>query len=447
MQKKRQSVAIIGSGAAGLAASWLLRRKCDVCLYEKDDRLGGHAHTRQLEQRGQTLDIDTGFIVYNEPNYPNLTKWLQELEVDTIPTDMSFAVSKGAGGFEYKGGGLLGLLAQPSNLVRPRFWSMIKSLLRFFKTASEEPLPHASVSLREYLSQGNYSQAFIKDYLLPFGAAIWSTSQRDMMDYPAASFILFCQNHGLLKLSERPQWRTVKGGSKRYVEKVRQALGDEACITSAHIVSVVRAADKVILEDRSGETRQFDHVVLATHADQALGLLHDAESHEQNLLSPFWYEQNLAILHTDERLLPKRKAAWASWNYMEQQEGDQDKPSVSYWMNNLQSLDASDEYIVSLNPSVLPDENKILRTSVYEHPIFTSETLAAQQLLWSLQGRRNTWFCGSYFGSGFHEDAIQSGFAVAEHLAGVKRPWIVENPSSRIQTSAEPAPVLSSVTA
>ena len=447
MFEKRQSVAVIGSGAAGLAASWLLRRKCDVCLYEKDDRLGGHAHTRQLQQDDQTLDVDTGFIVYNELNYPNLTKWLQELEVDTIPTDMSFAVSKGAGSFEYKGGGLLGLLAQPSNLVRPRFWSMLKGLIRFFKTASTQPLPAPSVTLREYLEQGRYSPAFINDYLLPFGAAIWSTSQQDMLDYPAASFILFCQNHGLLKLSERPQWRTVKGGSRCYVEKVRQDLGDDVCKTSAHIVSVLRAADKVIIEDRSGETRQFDHVVMATHADQALALLHDADSYEQSLLSPFWYEQNLAILHTDERLLPKRKAAWASWNYIEQKEGETNKPSVSYWMNNLQSLDASDEYIVSLNPSVLPDEKKILRTSVYEHPIFTSDTLEAQQRLWSLQGRRNTWFCGAYFGSGFHEDAIQSGFAVAEQLANVKRPWIVESPSSRIKISAAPAPVLSSVSA
>ena len=324
---------------------------------------------------------------------------------------------------------------------------MLKGLVRFFKTAIESPLPKATMSLRDYLAEGHYSQAFVNDYLLPFGAAIWSTSQRDMLDYPAVSFIRFCQNHGLLKLSERPQWRTVQGGSRRYVEKVRHALGEDACITSAQIVSVVRAADKVIIEDRSGETRQFDHVVLATHADQALALLHDADPYERKLLSPFSYEQNLAILHTDERLLPKRRAAWASWNYIEQEAGEQNKPSVSYWMNNLQSLDAPDQYIVSLNPSVLPDENRILRTSVYEHPIFTSETLLAQQRLWSLQGRRNTWFCGAYFGSGFHEDAIQSGLAVAEQLADVKRPWTVENPSSRIEVGVAAEPVLSCVSA
>jgi len=204
---------------------------------------------------------------------------------------------------------------------------------------------------------------------------------------------------------------------------------------------------KIIIEDRSGETRQFDHVVLATHADQALSLLHDADSYESKLLSPFGYEQNLAILHTDERLLPKRRAAWASWNYIEQQHGEQSKPSVSYWMNNLQSLEASEQYIVSLNPSVAPAEDKILRTSVYDHPIFTSETLVAQQRLWSIQGRRNTWFCGAYFGSGFHEDAIQSGLAVAEQLAGVRRPWTVDNPSSRIYTDAAPAPVMSRASA
>lgn len=436
MYKNRQSVAVIGSGAAGLAASWLLRENCDVCLFEKDDRLGGHAHTAQLSQDGEELDIDTGFIVYNEPNYPNLTHWLQALGIETIPTDMSFSVSQENGGFEYKGGNLAGLFAQPSNLTKPRFWSMLRSLLRFYKTASSSPLPAPEVSLRDYLNAGGYSQAFVDDHLLPFGAAIWSTSQQDILDYPAASFIRFCQNHGLLKLSERPQWRTIKGGSHRYVEQVRSALGDKACITSAHIVSVLRVGGKIIIEDRSGETRQFDHIVFATHADQALSLMHDADHHERRLLSPFRYEQNLAILHTDERLLPKRRAAWASWNAVDYGVGDQAKPSVSYWMNNLQSLVAKDQYIVSLNPAVAPVAEKILRTQVYEHPIFNGDTLIAQQQLWGLQGRRNTWFCGAYFGSGFHEDAIQSGLKVAEQLSGVSRPWTVDNPSSRIVIDA-----------
>jgi predicted NAD/FAD-binding protein len=438
MYENRQSVAVIGSGAAGLAASWLLRHKCDVCLFEKDDRLGGHAHTAQLSQEGGGPDIDTGFIVYNEPNYPNLTQWLNVLGIETISTDMSFSVSQENGGFEYKGGNLAGLFAQPANLTKPRFWSMLRSLVRFYKTASASPLPDSSVSLRDYLASGDYSTAFVNDHLLPFGAAIWSTSQQDILDYPAASFIRFCQNHGLLKLSDRPQWRTIKGGSHRYVEQVRNALGDDACMTSAHIVSVIRAGGKIIIEDRSGETQQFDHIVFATHADQALSLLHDADYHENRLLSPFRYEKNLAILHTDQRLLPKRRAAWASWNAIDYGVGDQSKPSVSYWMNNLQSLSAQEQYIVSLNPAVSPRAEKILRTQVYEHPIFNGDTLLSQRQLWSLQGRRNTWFCGAYFGAGFHEDAIQSGLAVAEQLSGVSRPWTVDNPSSRIVIDSAP---------
>ncbi len=446
MPDQPESVAVIGSGAAGLAASWLLNQKCNVTLFEKDDRLGGHAHTAQLGEHG-SLCVDTGFIVYNELNYPNLTKWLELLDVRTQETDMSFSVSRDNGGFEYKGGDLTGLFAQPSNLAKPRFWSMLRSLLRFYKTASVDALPDPALSLREYLLAGQYSDAFIHDHLLPFGAAIWSTSQQDMLDYPAASFIRFCQNHGLLKLKDRPQWRTIEGGSHRYVAKVRDALGEAACITSAHIVSVLRVGDRCIVEDRNGDTHQFDHVVFATHADQALALLHDADDHEQRLLSPFRYEQNLAILHTDERLLPKRRAAWASWNYMDHGLGSQSKPSVSYWMNKLQSLSTSKEYVVSLNPAIAPAPDKIMRSNIYEHPIFTGDTLLAQQQLWSLQGRRNTWFCGAYFGAGFHEDAIQSGLAVAEQLARVKRPWEVASPSSRIDISAAKLPELAGLSA
>ncbi|MBX2884742.1 MAG: FAD-dependent oxidoreductase [Granulosicoccus sp.] len=441
------SVAVVGSGAAGLAAAWLLSRQCRVTLFEKDDRLGGHAHTATIDASGaktsvesQTaaLHIDTGFIVYNELNYPNLSAWFDYLGVETLPTDMSFAVSQEQGRYEYKGGDLAGLFAQPSNVLRPRFWRMLKDLLKFYKKASSDPLPAAEITLREYLRLGDYSQDFINDHLLPFGAAIWSSSQHNMLDYPAATFIRFCHNHGLLQVTDRPQWRTVRGGSQNYVNRVRQQLGENAVITSAQVVAANRGSDGVKLEVRDGTQYHFDHVVLATHADQALVLLEDADAEENRLLSPFEYEQNLAILHTDETLLPRRRKAWASWNYMSTIQGNlAGKPTVSYWMNNLQSLVSERNYIVSLNPEVSPDTATILRSCVYEHPMFTAETLAAQQQLWSLQGCRNTWFCGAYFGAGFHEDAIQSGLAVAEQLAGVKRPWKVKNESGRIVLDSE----------
>lgn len=440
------TVAVVGSGAAGLAAAWLLSQRCRVTLFEKDDRLGGHAHTATIDPactispngaEKAPLSIDTGFIVYNELNYPNLTAWFDHLDVSSIATDMSFAVSQEQGRFEYKGGDFAGLFAQPSNLLRPRFWLMIKDLLRFYNKASTEELPAPEITLRHYLEQGGYSQTFINDHLLPFGAAIWSTSQHNMLDYPAATFIRFCDNHGLLQLSGRPRWRTVVGGSRSYVDRVRQQLDEHAIITSAQIVAVHRSDAGVKLEVRGGAQHDFDHVVLATHADQALALLDDADEHESRCLSPFEYEQNLAILHTDESLLPQRRKAWASWNYMSSLQGNHaSKPTVSYWMNNLQSLQAEKNYIVSLNPEVSPASESILRSCVYEHPMFTAETLAAQQQLWSLQGRRNTWFCGAYFGAGFHEDAVQSGLAVAEQLADVRRPWEVENESGRINLVA-----------
>jgi predicted NAD/FAD-binding protein len=429
------SIAVIGSGAAGLSAAWLLSKHHDVTLFEKDDRLGGHAHTAEIESDHEqaTVPVDTGFIVYNEPSYPNLTCWFDALGVHTKPADMSFAVSQNYGGFEYKGGDIGGLFAQPSNVFKPRFWSMLSSLVAFYKRASSSPLPPPDLSLGEYLKQGGYSAHFINDHLLPFGAAIWSTTQRNMLDYPAATFIRFCDNHGLLKLSGRPQWRTVDGGSKAYVQRVRQQLGDGAIRTNAKIVRVRRATNRVYLEDRDGTIHQFSHVVLATHADQALEILDDADAREHELLSPFRYEQNLAILHTDESLLPRRRKAWASWNYINgHQEHELGKPCVSYWMNSLQSIDSEVNYIVSLNPQPAPAEDRILRSSVYAHPIFDADTLISQQKLWRLQGRRNTWFCGSYFGAGFHEDAVQSGLAVAEALGGDKRPWQVADESGRI---------------
>ncbi|MBX2825959.1 MAG: FAD-dependent oxidoreductase [Gammaproteobacteria bacterium] len=429
------TIAVVGSGAAGLAAAWLLGDKYQVTLFEKDDRLGGHAHTAAVSTGvgASDLPIDTGFIVYNELNYPNLTRWLEALGVETLASNMSFAVSQDSGEYEYKGGDLAGLVAQPSNLVKPRFWRMLKDLTGFYRQTMNSPLPDADVSLRDYLHQGGYSDAFINDHLLPFGAAIWSTSQNNMLDYPAASFIRFCANHGLLQLSDRPQWRTIKGGSRVYVDEARRQMSETTVFTSTQIVKVRRHRGIVRLEDRDGNPHEFDHVILATHADQALALLDDPDEHESSLLSPFEYDQNLAILHTDTRLMPKRRRAWASWNYINQRDGNlRSKASVSYWMNSLQSLDTEKDYFVSLNPDLSPDPDTILRSSVYEHPIFNANTLLAQQQLWSLQGRRNTWFCGAYFGAGFHEDAIQAGLAVAEELGGVKRPWLVENESGRI---------------
>lgn len=431
----KMDVVVLGSGAAGLSAAWLLSKRHKVTLLEKEDRLGGHAHTATIHRdmkAGTALKVDTGFIVYNEPSYPNLTRWFDAMGIATQNSEMSFAVSRNDGDFEYAGGPALGMLAQPSLLLRSRFWQMLRDLLRFYREAPTKIPPDSQQSLGDFLQQHNYNDAFINDHLLPFGAAIWSTSRVKMLDYPAAAFIRFCSNHGLLQISNRPQWRTVTGGSEQYVAAVERAIGVESVITGFDATSIVRNTNGVTITDRSGREYSADHVVIATHADDALTLLADPSDQEKSLLAQFTYDTNHAYLHTDISYLPKRRRAWCSWNYVERTGDNPDQVSVSYWMNNLQNLNTDKDYIVTLNPTQIPADSKTFRAVQYQHPVFTAQTWAAQQQLWSLQGQQRTWFCGSYFGSGFHEDAIQSGLAVAEHLGGEARPWQLDNPSPRI---------------
>ena len=423
-------IAVIGSGAAGLSAAWLLSQRHQVTLLEKDGRLGGHANTVDT---GDSLSpqIDTGFIVYNEPSYPNLVNWFNALGVQTEASNMSFAVSRDQGNFEYAGGPKLGLLAQPGLLLRPRYWRMLKDLLRFYREAPKQ-IPHDSTTtLGQFLSEGRYSQAFLDDHLLPFASAIWSAPTATMLDYPAAAFIRFCENHGLLQLLDRPQWRTVTGGSKSYVDAVKNAVGEQNIKTNFDSHRIERLDDQVIVHASSGEQLQFDHVVLATHADTSLQLLDTPSTAESMLLGAFDYEHNTAVLHTDTRYMPIRKKAWCSWNYVESHAND-DKVCVSYWMNLLQNLKTEKDYIVTLNPASMPRDEYCLYTASYEHPVFNTSAISAQMRLWSLQGQNRTWFCGSYFGSGFHEDAVQSGLAVAEQLGQMQRPWQLDDPSYRI---------------
>ena len=428
--------AVIGSGVAGLSAAWLLAQHHRVTLFEADGRPGGHSNT-VLAPTGDTLTpVDTGFIVFNERNYPNLTALFEHLGVKTQRSDMSFAASLDGGRLEYSSDGLNGLLGQRSNSVSLRFWTMVRDIWRFY---SEAPKVVKSVSaermtLGEFLDANNYSAAFVEDHLLPMGAAIWSTTAKQMRDYPLVAFVRFFVHHGLLDLIGRPNWRTVSGGSIKYVQAMLSRIGEVRC--GAGVAQVLRERGGATVVDVHGQRQHFTDVVIATHADEALKLLGDADEQERRLLGAFAYTDNEAVLHSDTELMPKRQGVWASWNYIGETCGDGDRPlCVTYWMNRLQGIDPATPLFVTLNPRRDIPEERIIAEVDYEHPLFDPAALAAQKELWRLQGRDGVWFCGAHFGSGFHEDGLQSGLSVAEAICGQRRPWSVENESGRIPST------------
>ncbi len=430
---ERLKIAVIGTGISGMAAAWLLAKRHDVTVYERADRIGGHSNTVDAHTPQGVVPVDTGFIVYNEQTYPNLTAMFAHLDVPTIASEMSFAVSLDDGALEYAGGDRIApLFAQKRNLLRPRFWSMLRDLYRFYRDASGDIArlgPQAT--LGDYLKVGGYGVAFRDDHLLPMAAAIWSAPAKAMLDYPAAAFIRFNDNHGLLKLTNRPVWRTVRGGSRAYVNKLTASYAGHIRLNE-NIVSIRRNPDGVEIDTATGDTQRYDHVVMATHADQALSLLDNASRDERAVLTKFRYSRNLAVLHCDEGLMPRRRAVWSSWNYIGARDGADAGVTVSYWMNRLQNLSTEKPLIVTLNPQRPPHAGTIYHSEVYEHPMLDTAALAAQGRLWSLQGVNRTWFCGAYFGAGFHEDGLQAGLAVAEQLGNVRRPWTVANESGRI---------------
>jgi predicted NAD/FAD-binding protein len=437
-------LAIVGGGISGLSTAWLLARRHEVSLFESADYLGGHSNTEEIAVDGRPVPVDTGFIVYNEHNYPNLTRLFAELGVETAASDMSFSVSLGAGGFEYFGSAP-GLFAQPSNLLRPAFWRLFRDLLRFYRAAPglAARLDLDRITLGDLLAEGGYSNVFARRHLLPMAAAIWSSSLDDMLAFPARTFVQFFENHGLFSMGERPQWRSVLGGSRRYVEALSAPFRDRVHLATP-IVAVRRTPAGVILRDAGGQERRFDQVVMATHADQALAMLgEDASRDERRILGAFRYQENRAVLHRDPALMPRRRRVWASWNYLA--EGDAEitrRGAVSYWMNRLQRLDTTQEVFVTLNPLRAPAPHLTHGEFVYHHPQFDHAALKAQQHLPSIQGRERVWFCGSYCGYGFHEDGLQAGLSVAAAL-GQPAPWVAElvpmSPAWRAVTPVVPA--------
>jgi predicted NAD/FAD-binding protein len=428
-----KSFAVIGSGISGLVAAWLLARRHHVTLYETEERVGGHSCTVEALGRDGPIAVDMGFMVFNETAYPNLMALLAILGVETRKTCMSLGISLDGGALEYGSRGLCGLLAQPTNLLRPRFLTMMRDVVRFYRECArevDEPAL-AGLSLGDYLDLRGYSEAFQTDHLLPQVAAIWSAPIASARNYPVGDFVRFFANHGLLQLVARPEWRTVVGGAKAYVDRL-MAQFDGTVLTGCGVARISRTATDVQVHDSLGRARRFDQVVIATHADQALAMLDEPSAQEQALLGAIRYTANQVVLHTDPGLMPRRRAAWASWNYLGRRGLDSAAaPSVSYWMNRLQGVPGP-PLIVSLNPQRDPAPGTVLRVKAFDHPIIDACAMAAQRRLWSLQGVQRTWFCGAYFGAGFHEDGLQAGLAVAEAIARVRRPWRVPHESGRI---------------
>lgn len=421
-------IAIVGSGIAGLSAAWLLSRAHRVTLFEANDYPGGHTHTVDVTLDGITAPVDTGFLVFNDRTYPNLIALFDHLGIATTASDMSFSVRLEAAALEWAGGDLDAVFAQRRNLLRPAFWGMLADILRFNREATAAARGGAgdAVSLGEFLDGGGYGAAFRNWYLLPMAGAIWSCPANAMLAYPARTFFRFCDNHGLLQVSNRPQWRTVIGGARSYVEKLVAEIADVRL--SMPVAAVRRDGAGVVLNSPAGEER-FDAVVLACHSDQALRLLADADETERGVLGAIPYQDNEVVLHSDESFLPRRRKAWSAWNYHATAAADADRPvGVSYLISKLQPLPFKRPVIVTLNPGTPPRADCVIDRYHYAHPVFDARSSEAQARLPQLQGRRNTWFCGAWTGYGFHEDGLKSGLAVAAGL-GVSAPWLPALPA------------------
>lgn len=438
---KKIRIAVVGSGVSGLSAAWLLSQRHDVTLFEADNRLGGHASTVDVQDGPRRTAVDTGFIVSNTWTYPNFTALMDYLDVPMTATAMSFSVSAEAGRYEYSGDHLGTLFGSARQWLSPRHWRMMADLVRFYRSAEEKaPQMPEGMTLGQFLRHENYGSAFMDRHILPMAGAIWSSTPEQVAAYPLRAFVRFFANHKLFALGNRPDWQTVTGGSAEYVKR----LASDARFTvrlSTPVTRLHRTASGAVLAMPGGATETFDAVVLATHGDQALKLLADPTAREKTLLRPFRTSANRVLLHRDSALMPRARRFWSAWNYRATDNGQETKLAVTYWMNALQKLDTPTQHFVSLNPQQDPAPHLVDGTFHYRHPLFNAETLAAQQDLWSLQGVNRTWYCGAWFGSGFHEDGLQAGLAVAEQLGGLSRPWRVAEPSGRICLGAAvPAP-------
>ena len=408
-------IAVVGAGISGLTCAYYLSRRHEVTVFEASDRVGGHADTTKVRVEGQWVAVDTGFVVFNEVNYPLFTRLLRKLDVETQPASMSFSVRSDLSGIEYNGSSINGLFCQRRNLARPRFLGMLRDIARFQREAPALAEAAADdTSVESFVTDGKYGRGFVENYLLPLGSALWSVPQGTFRQFPIRLVVEFLGNHGMLRWSGRPAWRVIRGGASRYVKKLSQPFA-QSIVLKAPVAAIKRHAHGVRVIERSGAAGEFDHVVLACHADQALLALQPPSNRESRILRAFPYQQNDAVLHTDPEPLPKRRRAWASWNYRvrSQSEG---RATVTYNMNRLQGIPTQTLLNVTLNDFDGIEEGRILKRMRYEHPVFTSQRARAQDCHRELIDTNRTSFCGAYWGYGFHEDGVRSAVAVCRAL-------------------------------
>ncbi len=405
-------IAIIGSGISGLTSAYLLNRKHDVKIFEANDYIGGHTHTHNIDIDGSSYSVDTGFIVYNEKTYPNFIKLLDELNIERQLSTMGFSVKSATQDYEYAGESLNTLFAKRTNIFRISFWRMLYEMYHFGKKADSHGCGlDVSMTLGDYLIDKNYSSEFINYFIIPMGAAIWSTPANRVLNMPAYFFIKFFYNHGMLEIKNRPNWWVVKNGSSEYIKKIILGFEDKIYLsTPVHKVSRVEDGVEIVLS-KNENTLKFDCVVFATHSDQALAILEDPSSAEKDILGSIPYQKNKVLLHTDSSVLPRRKLAWASWNY--QLDSDPNAPVIlTYNMNILQTIEANKTFCVTLNDIDSVNENKILKKITYHHPLFTVKAIEAQKRKSEISGVNNTYYCGAYWRNGFHEDGVMSALDV-----------------------------------
>jgi predicted NAD/FAD-binding protein len=420
----RQSrIAVIGAGISGLACAWLLRNHSHVTLFEAGAYFGGHSNTVDVSIEGKTHPVDTGFLVHNDLTYPNLIQLFSHLEIPVHSSDMSFGVSISQPDIEWAGTNLATVFAQRSNIFKPKFLLMLRDILRFNRLAQHylELSQKEPLTLGELLDRERFGQAMRDWYLLPMAAAIWSSSVKDILGFPASTFLSFCLNHRLLQIENRPKWKTVVGGSREYVKAMVDQLSDARLNCPVHRVE--RVGEQVMIRSAQG-VEYFDAVIFACHAPTALALLDDASEQERQVLQGFRYQPNRAVLHLDAQLLPRRKKVWSAWNYMSSPgEGAERPVAVSYLINQLQPLPFEAPVIVTLNPNQEPRPDLVLRTFHYEHPVMNMDAEHAQRLLPDIQGRNRAWFCGAWSGYGFHEDGLKSALRVVRDFE-VEIPWV-----------------------